>query len=181
MFKRILHHNKVAQTALKNIHLESIDPLEVLKNVWRRIKMICYDSNVELFCNLNIRNKIKFDRSILFLAFNTILSNAVHSSVSCNKIRVKIEQKKSWFFSDFTVIEIENDGNKISTEMRQKIFSGVTSKTDGQGMGLKALKDILEKSGSYLKLHNKKMTCFSFKMPISEEKMCVRKKNYYKK
>ena len=77
-----LHHNNVAQIILRKIRIESINPLDVLEEVWKNIG----NTHIKLSCYINIGHKIKFDRSTLFLAFNTIIKNAVHENVLASKI-----------------------------------------------------------------------------------------------
>ncbi|KAB8036991.1 GHKL domain-containing protein [Silvanigrella paludirubra] len=161
-----LHHNNVAQIILRKIRIESINPLDVLEEVWKNIG----NTHIKLSCYINIGHKIKFDRSTLFLAFNTIIKNAVHENVLASKIEVKITQ--NWFYKlkKIILIEISNDGVKIPKEIRGKILNGFTNKPDGHGIGLKNLKEILQKNGSKLFLHNQNITCFSFFVRASEEK-----------
>jgi hypothetical protein len=131
-----LHHNNVAQIILRKIRIESINPIDVLEEVWKNIG----NTKIKLSCYINVNYKLKFDRSTLFLAFNTILKNAVHESVLTSNIEVKITQ--NWFYKlkKIILIEISNDGIKIPKEIKSKILNGFTNKPDGHGIGLKKFK-----------------------------------------
>ncbi|WGL61003.1 ATP-binding protein [Pigmentibacter sp. JX0631] len=167
-----LHHNNVAQIILRKVRIENINPLEVLDEVWKNIG----NTNILLTCNINIKNKARFDRSKLFIAFNTILKNAVHSSVQAKNIEVNIVQNWYHNFKKTILVDISNDGLPIPRELRSKILNGFTNKTDGHGIALKNLKEILKKNGSYLKLLSTSKTCFSFEIKAAEDKMIIQKK-----
>lgn len=167
-----LHHNNVAQIILRKVRIENINPVEVLDEVWKNIG----NTNIKLSCNINIKNKARFDRSKLFIAFNTILKNAVHESVAAKNIEVNITQ--NWFYQIKKLIQIEisNDGKPIPRKIRGKILAGFTNKKDGHGIALKNLKEILKKNGSSLKLLSQVKTCFSFEIKTSEEVLHICKK-----
>lgn len=161
-----IHHNNVAQIILRKIRIESINPIEVLDEVWKNIGI----TKIKLSYFIHVNNKIIFDRSTLFIAFNTIIKNAVHETVSASKIEVYITQNWYYKVKNLILIEISNDGIPIAKEIRSKILKGFTNKIDGHGIGLKNLKEILKKNGSNLSLLNQSKTCFSFVVRASEEK-----------
>ncbi len=168
-----IHHNNVAQIILRKVRIENLDPTEVLEEVWKNIG----NSNIELSCIININSKLKFDKSTLYIAFNTIIKNASHESVSATKIQVTISQ--NWYFKikKQVLIKISNNGKIIPKNIRGRILFGFTNKKDGHGIGLKNLRQILRKTGSNLKLYNQDQTCFSFVVKTSEEKNIIIK-NY---
>lgn len=168
-----IHHNNVAQIILRKVRIESIDPTEVLEEVWKNIG----NSKIALFCYVNINNKLKFDRSTLYMAFNTIIKNASHESIYTTKINVNITQNLYYKMKKLVLIEISNNGLPIPKDIRGKILYGFTNKEDGHGIGLKNLRQILKKTGSNLKLYKQEKTCFSFVVRSSEEKFKIIK-NY---
>lgn len=166
-----LHHNNVAQVILRKVRIENVNPLEVLDEAWKNIG----NTKIKLVCNIDIISKAKFDRSKLFIAFNTILKNAVHDSVNAQNIEVNITQ--NWFnkVKKVIAIEITNDGKPIPRPIRKKIFSGFSNKSDGHGIALKNLREILLKNGSFLKLLAKNKTSFYFLLKASDEKLYIHK------
>jgi uncharacterized membrane protein len=168
-----IHHNNVAQIILRKVRIESIDPCDVLEEVWKNIE----NSKIELSCLVNINNKLKFDRSTLYIAFNTIIKNASHESVSATKIQVNIIQNWYYKLKKLVLIEISNNGLPIPKNIRGKILYGFTNKKDGHGIALKNLRQILRKTGSNLKLYRQEKTCFSFVVKTAEEKVKIIK-NY---
>ncbi len=162
----VLHHNKVAQITLKSILIESLNPLDILQDVWNGIG----NSKIKLTCSISIRNKLRFDKTTLYLIYNTILKNATHDSLGTKKIHVDIKQCSSFRTHKRIVFKISNDGIPIEKINREKIFQGYSNKKEGHGIGLKNLKEILKKSGSDLILSKQEKTCFIFELNVSDEK-----------
>lgn len=160
-----IHHNNVAQIILRKVRIENINPIEVLEEVWKNIG----NTSIVLTGFININYKLKFDRSTLYIAFNTILKNAVHESINTTHIHVKISQNLYQKLKNIVIIEISNNGHIIPKIIRNKIFSGFSNKRDGHGIGLKNLKQILKKTGSNLKLNKNDKTCFSFAVKTADE------------
>ncbi|APJ04714.1 ATP-binding protein [Silvanigrella aquatica] len=168
-----IHHNNVAQIILRKVKIKNIDPIDVIEDVWKNTS----SSHIKLICNININNKINFDQSTLYIAFNTIIKNASHKSVAATEIYINITQNWYQKIKNVILIEISNNGHHIPKNIRGKILYGYTNKIDGHGIGLKNLREILKKTGSSLKLSAQQQTCFSFLVKGSEEKVKICK-NY---
>jgi hypothetical protein len=162
-----LYHNNEAQNLLKNVHHEDIDVISFLNNL---IQDIYCPENINLFCRVNIKSNILFSKNLLSFAFSTIIYNASHPSVAAKNIIVDIYQMK---FKNEIIIEISNDGEEIIKENRKKIFTGLTTKKDGHGLGLKNLKSLLQEAGSSLHLLKIKQTTFVFNVKTSSSKNLI--------
>lgn len=154
--KRALYHNNEAQTLLKNVNYEDIEVLNFLDEF---INDVYCPININIYCEIDVTNKLFFSRNLLKFAFSVIIQNATHASVNANNIFIKIWQKKH---KNEITIQISNDGYEIKKDIRKKIFTGVTTKKDGNGLGLRNLKKLMQEAGSYLKLLNIEKTTFSF-------------------
>ena len=162
-----LYHNNEAQTLLKNVHHEDIDVIQFLDNL---IEDIYCPESIIIICNIDSKNNLLFSKSLLSFAFSTIIYNAIHPSVKANNIYININQKK---IKNEVIIDISNDGEEILPEIRKNIFSGITTKKDGHGLGLKNLKNLLREAGSSLNLLKIRQTTFSFNTKISPSKNLV--------
>ncbi|WP_161597749.1 ATP-binding protein [Fluviispira multicolorata] len=167
----VMHHNKVAQITLKSVLIENLNPLDVLQDVWNGIG----NDKIKLTCTLSLKNKLKFDKTTLYLVFNTILKNATHESLKTHKIHVDIKQHNSFGNYKKIIFKIKNDGKLIEKKDREKIFQGYSTKKEGHGIGLKNLKEILKKSGSDLVLSKQENTCFIFELGASDQKFVISK------
>lgn len=156
-----LLHNIEAQNLLDNLTVEEIE----IENFLKQLIMDVYiPENINVFCKLNTKNNILFSKSLLLLSFSTVIHNATHSEVLAKNIYINIYQKK---FSKRIFIEISNDGVEIKKGIRKLIFSGITTKKNGNGSGLKNLKNLMNEAGSQLKLLKKKTTTFLFNVKAS--------------
>jgi signal transduction histidine kinase/FixJ family two-component response regulator len=100
--------------------------------------------------------------------FNLLLNaiDAVNGNMSEKRIWISIES-----FTDGLVIEIEDNGPGLSTEMKSHIFeSFISTKEEGMGLGLSVSHQIVEAHEGKLELmppHREQGACFRITLPIN--------------
>ncbi len=99
-----------------------------------------------------------------FYKLVVVLSNIVENSIQAMKNDgvINILAKES---TDYVLIEIKDSGPGIPPELVKKVFSSLyTTKPDGNGLGLKITKTIIELHGGTISVRNNPTT-FSIKLP----------------
>ena len=93
-----------------------------------------------------------------------MLSNLVENSIEAMKKNgvINVSAKEG---ADYVLIEIKDSGPGIPDEIMKKVFSSLCStKPDGNGLGLKISKTIIELHGGTISVRNNPTT-FSIKLP----------------
>lgn len=99
-----------------------------------------------------------------FYKLVVVLSNIVENSIEAMKNNgvVNIFAKET---DDYITIDIKDSGPGIPPELIKKVFSSLyTTKPDGNGLGLKIAKTIIELHGGTISVRNNPTT-FSIKLP----------------
>lgn len=99
-----------------------------------------------------------------FYKLVVVLSNIVENSIEAMKSNgvINVSAREG---SDYVVIEIKDSGPGIPEELIKKVFSSLyTTKPDGNGLGLKISKTIIELHGGTIAVRNNPTT-FSIKLP----------------
>lgn len=99
-----------------------------------------------------------------FYKLVVVLSNLVENSIEAMKKNgvINVSAKEG---SDYVLIEIKDSGPGISDDIMKKVFSSLCStKPDGNGLGLKISKTIIELHGGTISVRNNPTT-FSIKLP----------------
>ena len=151
------------------------DVLEYVKTkrlIRERISLdTCFEESIKLLHvpeNIKINNdktslKIFVDPIQIHVVCNNILINAIQAIGKQNgKITIRASEELG-----HTVIEIENSGPPIPTEVLPQIFDPlVTTKEIGTGLGLASCKRIIENHGGTISVKNNPTT-FIIKLPKS--------------
>lgn len=118
---------------------------------------------------------IKADRSLLEQALGNLIQNSIQACEG--KEDRRIEVRMSTLESGRAQLIIEDSGEGIAPELREKLFTPfVTTKTEGTGLGLSFVKKVLEEHGAEIFLTEPKiLTGASFCLLFPEEKNFVKK------
>lgn len=85
------------------------------------------------------------DRTQINRVFANLLTNAVEAAPNDKKCQIKIIERK---VDNRIAIEIHDNGQGISDDMKEKIFTpNFTTKSSGTGLGLAMCKSIIEQTG----------------------------------
>ncbi|MEA3317455.1 MAG: HAMP domain-containing sensor histidine kinase, partial [Bacteroidota bacterium] len=120
---------------------KKIDLISVINN-----SVNLFQNNKEV--NIHIENEmlenifLYADREQLKIVISNILKNAIQAIPENRKAIVKIRMHKS---NDRAIIEIEDNGDGISDNIKAKLFTpNFTTKSSGMGLGLAIVKNIVE-------------------------------------
>ena len=109
------------------------------------------------------------DRDLLRIVYDNLLSNAIKYGAENGKIRLSVEENKSW-----TILSVYNEGQGIPKDRIAKLFKkfsrvdtpGFAGKK-GTGLGLYICKEIIEKHGGMIRVDSQegKWAKFIFSLP----------------
>ena len=160
----IIEHSRNSRVDVKKEKIE----LELLINqVYEKIKYMEGANKIQLNVNMNIDNIIS-DRSRLNVILSNILANSIRYSDHHKKeqwIEIRTYQK-----DNSKIIEIRDNGIGIN-EFHQKdifkMFYRATSSSDGSGLGLYIVKEMVDKIGGEVSFKSQegKETSFKIKLP----------------
>lgn len=126
------------------------------------------DNNDSFYCHIEAHTyPIYADKNQIQRVINNLLMNAVQAipTEKNGKINIRLFQMKN----DLVRLEIEDNGQGVDAETRQKIFFPYfTTKSSGTGLGLAMCKDIIENAGGnigFLETPNSG-ACFWIEMPL---------------
>nr|AGF93183.1 multi-sensor signal transduction histidine kinase [uncultured organism] len=126
--------SKAQEETIKEVEINSI-----IKNVIKQTKDIAKEEGIEIDFDISEEKFYVNAGSLLNQVFINIIENAIqHSEPEKIKVKIKETEKK-------VTISIENDGEKISEEEKQKIFNKgyTTDEERGTGLGLFLVKKLL--------------------------------------
>ncbi|MGI0007049.1 MAG: porin PorA family protein [Nitrosotalea sp.] len=104
--------------------------------------------------------KVKCDSKQLETVFNNLITNAIESVGEHGTITVRVKQVQN-----FIHVEIQDSGPGVPPDLIDKIFEPLfTTKQVGTGLGLVSCKNIIEKHGGKITIHNNP-TIFTVSMP----------------
>lgn len=95
--------------------------------------------------------RLTFDQSLLKRALENFIMNAIHHNPQGTTIIVSIKQT-----TEFTIIEIEDDGTGMDEKMKKHLFNqyyrGTTTDAQhlGSGLGMSIAKQFIEKQGGMI-------------------------------
>ena len=146
--RKISHQINNALDFMQNAPLviESHDVLTMIKETVKSLSMP-YGVDLELPTNTDTVN---CDSEKLKSVFRNILINAIDAMDESGKIIVKINDEIY-----HCIVTIENSGPNIPTEHLQDIFEPLfTTKKNGSGLGLARCKEIIQRHGGKISVHN---------------------------
>ena len=109
---------------------------------------------------------LKADKTHMNRLFTNLLANAVDACAGKDRCNIDISEKID---GNFSIISIQDNGEGIPEEMRQRIFTpNFTTKTSGTGLGLAMCKSIVEqaKGDIWFETEEGKGTVFFVKLPV---------------
>lgn len=147
--------NFIRQTPLK---LENVSFLELLEDT---LKMINAPENIKIDVPLNDIS-LYCDSSKLTIVLTNLINNSIQALEAGGKITIKASED-----NDYSIIQIEDSGSGIPSEVLLKIFEPlVTTKSTGTGLGLASCKYIIEEHSGSIAVQNNPTT-FTIKIPKS--------------
>lgn len=188
-----------SKAMLLDIHKSAKDELNMLDYLveWARIKYAAdafSPANIELFPNvekvfhtlkemaaikeINLYNKVEegisvfADKKMLLSVLQNLISNGLQHTPQAGKIIVSAKRE-----DDKIIIEIKDNGNGMSEEVRQKLFtpqlsslSKARAENKGAGIGLLLVKGFLEKNAGEIWVESVEGhgSTFYFSLPINE-------------
>jgi signal transduction histidine kinase len=111
-------------------------------------------------------NEPKFKKVMKFRPFEitVVLDNLFSNSRKASATNISLNWKKE---KDYLILNFKDDGDGIPSEIADRIFEFRYSNTDGSGIGLYHVKDILEKYKSTIEfIPNQSGAEFAIKFPI---------------
>lgn len=169
---------KVSQMKLMGkISEEEFDMLELLKSVIRKYDQFANSKSVQisLIDERKVHCRLKGDQFLILIAFSNLLANAIKYNYENGKVEIKLYNKEKTCFVEFC-----DNGPGIPKAEQTKIFedffraSNIRKMvTDGAGLGLSFVKEIIEKhngtitlqSPSRLQETGKPGACFIVSLP----------------
>ncbi|AFH47970.1 Signal transduction histidine kinase [Ignavibacterium album JCM 16511] len=169
---------KVSQMKLMDqVNEEEFEMIELIKSAIRRHSQFAESKSVEIkliderkeYC------KIKGDQFLILIAFSNLLGNAIKYNFENGKVEIKLYNKDKTCFVEFC-----DNGPGIPKDEQEKIFqdffraSNIRKMvTEGAGLGLSFVKEIIEKHHGTIKLQSpsrlqetgKPGTCFIVSLP----------------
>lgn len=150
---------KVSQMKLMDqVNEEEFEVIELLNNVIRRHSQLAESKSIEVKL-LDERKeycKIKGDQFLMLIAFSNLLGNAIKYNYENGKVEIKLYSKDKTCFVEFC-----DNGPGIPKEEQEKIFqdffraSNIRKMvTEGAGLGLSFVKEIIEKHHGTIKLQS---------------------------
>lgn len=169
---------KVSQMKLMDkLTEEEFDMIDLINNTLKRYKQFAESKMVhlELKDEREVKCKIKGDQFLILIAFSNILANAIKYNYENGKVEIRLFNRNKICF-----VEVCDNGPGIPKEEQEKIFqdffraSNIRKMvTEGAGLGLSFVKEIIEKhhgtiklqSPSRLKETGKPGACFIVSLP----------------
>lgn len=150
---------KVSQMKLMDkLSEDEFDMIDLINNTLKRHKQFAEGKMVqlELKDEREIKCKIKGDQFLILIAFSNILANAVKYNYENGKVEIRLFNKNRICFVEFC-----DNGPGIPKDEQQKIFedffraSNIRKMvTEGSGLGLSFVKEIIEKHNGSIKLQS---------------------------
>ena len=158
--KAYAHYNESGDQLLTNVE-ESLDNvLTLYRNQIRNIELIKkYEGVPEIYCYVDELGQV----------WTNLIHNALQAMEFNGQLKVTTSSSEQ-----FVIVEIEDSGVGIPTEIQDKVFQPFFTTKDsgeGTGLGLDIVKRIVEKHFGEIGFREGKSsgTCFWVKLPINQE------------
>ncbi len=113
---------------------------------------------------INEKDPIKHNLKFRPFEITVIMDNLFSNSRKAKSTKIELEWKKG---NDFVMLNFKDNGNGIPDEIKDKIFDFSYSNTDGSGIGLYHVKDILNKYKASIEfVQSNSGAEFNLKFPI---------------
>ncbi|MCB0497909.1 MAG: GHKL domain-containing protein [Cyclobacteriaceae bacterium] len=149
--------------------VDDVDLEKLFDKVLLTNRFLVNTGKVEISTKIDVRNKVKLDKSRFFRVLNNLVSNAIkYSDLSKEKSFVHIYASKE---ANKLIIKIEDNGIGIEEKNVEKVFDmffRATEKADGSGLGLYIAKEMISKMNGSLELESKINigSTFIIKLPV---------------
>lgn len=150
---------RVSQMKLMNkLEEEEFDMFELLKTVTRKYGQLASSKSVKvkLIDEREVHCRLKGDQFLILIAFSNLLGNAIKYNFEGGKVDVRLFNRLKTCFVEFC-----DNGPGIPKEEQEKIFedffraSNIRKMvTEGAGLGLSFVKEIIEKHGGTISLQS---------------------------
>lgn len=150
---------RVSQMKLMNkLEEEEFDMFELLKTVTRKYNQLASSKSVKvkLIDEREVHCRLKGDQFLILIAFSNLLGNAIKYNFEGGKVDVRLFNRLKTCFVEFC-----DNGPGIPKEEQEKIFedffraSNIRKMvTEGAGLGLSFVKEIIEKHGGTISLQS---------------------------
>jgi len=158
--------NAIVQKEIKRINVSVTDFLEfarpsetkmmevnlskIVRSSIKQIQPQAGKRNIEIISNIEEPIAVNGDEEKLHQVMLNLLINAVDASPNATKLKVALNKD-----GETTFVSIEDSGEGISEENRDKIFEPFfTTKSSGTGLGLPIAKNIVERHKGTISLSN---------------------------
>ncbi|MDK2825714.1 MAG: hypothetical protein PWQ44_891 [Methanolobus sp.] len=169
----ILDLSKV-EAGKMDLHMETFDVNEVLKNVYNIIDPLAVKKNIELNFEIDKDISIYADKVRFKQILYNLMSNAIKFTPNSGHVTAKISTNESYL-----KISVIDDGIGISLEEQKKLFtpfyqadSSTAREYQGTGLGLSIVKKMVELHGGTIAMESEvgKGSTFTFTLPIKKNK-----------
>jgi PAS domain S-box-containing protein len=151
---------------------ETIDLREVVDNAFSKVKYIEGNDKIHKDIVIEGETPLFSDKNRLNVIFNNLISNAIkyhnpQQEAPFIKIYAKIDSPK-------TTIICEDNGIGIADKYKMRIFDmffRATEKSDGSGLGLYIIKEMVQKLGGDIQVESKLGIGTTFKIEITNEQV----------
>ncbi len=161
------------QTGRINFEPERLSAATLIDSSMQSLKGAAMQKNIELINSVSIDTSVYVDSSLIFQAFNNLISNAIKFTPNGGKITTKSEPGSTLRFIKFVV---EDTGMGIKEEDIPKLFkidskftSHGTEGERGTGLGLSLVHEIVEKHGGKIWVESEygNGSKFIFTLPVA--------------
>ncbi|WMW24614.1 PAS domain S-box protein [Methanolobus sediminis] len=168
----ILDLSKV-EAGKMDLHMETFDVNDVLKNVYNIIDPLAVKKNIELNFEINQDISIYADKIRFKQILYNLMSNAIKFTPNGGHVTADISANEN-----FLKISVSDDGIGISQEEQKKLFtpfyqadSSTARKYQGTGLGLSIVKKIVELHGGTISMESEpgNGSTFTFTLPLKKE------------
>lgn len=161
----IIDHSRNARTA---VVIESVSLQELIYEVYEKLKYMDEAGEILFTQNLEI-NEILSDKSRLNVILSNLIANAIkYADQSKKEKKIEVFVRKS---SRDYIIGVKDNGIGISEKHHQNIFDmfyRASDTSEGSGLGLYIVKEMVEKLGGTISLKSKidEGSSFVLKLPV---------------
>lgn len=144
----------------------SVNLVEFIQKVWEDFRKTYTDINIEFEIIANDSVILEIDPFLFEKVFVNLFKNAYEAMDGKGKLKVSLEKKSQEIY-----IEVSDTGKGIPPEIRENLFEPfVTSKSNGLGLGLSIIREIIQKHGGdiYVKETSPSGTTFVIVLPITQ-------------
>ncbi len=157
--------------ARSEVVMEGIDFKQIIDDIFEKLKYIPRCTKIKKTLLIDDSEVFFSDKNRMVIIFNNLISNAIkysNSSIDNSFINIHIIINK-----EEAVINFEDNGIGINENYIDKIFNmfyRATEKSDGSGLGLYIVKEIVDKLNGSIKVSSvlNKGTRFVIRLPINK-------------